>query len=335
MISTSDGMGGPKPPTGRPACAARSAGGVRAGRIMHSARPVCRRDCGAAGCRGAAGAAGRASGAGAAQTPPERIGAAGEFRTLRSRGPEAAERPVVVRGNGIPHHHRALSAPAHLHRRALGRGRPRLPRQSGLVWAGVAPTKNGFSTPYVELDRPAWAALRDSTPLPLTEDDLEVLRGTTDPTSLDDVRDIYLPLSRLLNLYVSATRQRHAAVRDFLGEGDQPVPFIIGVAGSVAVGKSTTARLLRTLLAQWPDHPNVELVSTDNFLHPNTVLQERGIMNRKGFPESYDRRALVRFVSEMKAGAPRMEIPVYSHLAYDLVAGETQTVQRPDILIVE
>ncbi|MUL42387.1 type I pantothenate kinase [Streptomonospora sp. PA3] len=199
----------------------------------------------------------------------------------------------------------------------------------------MASTKNGFSTPYVELDRPAWAALRDTTPLPLTEDDLEALRGTTDPTSLDDVRDIYLPLSRLLNLYVSATRRRHSAVRDFLGEGDQPMPFIIGVAGSVAVGKSTTARLLRTLLAQWPDHPNVELVSTDNFLYPNAVLQERGIMNRKGFPESYDRRALVRFVSEMKAGAPRMEIPVYSHLAYDLVPGQTQTVQRPDILIVE
>ena len=188
-----------------------------------------------------------------------------------------------------------------------GGGAP-LPRGPRLGWATVAQatTKNSFSSPYVELDRQAWAALRASTPLSLTEAELDVLRGTTDPTSLDDVRDIYLPLSRLLNLYVKATRQRHGAVRAFLGEDDQPAPFIIGVAGSVAVGKSTTARLLRSLLAQWPDHPNVELVSTDNFLYPNAVLKERGIMNRKGFPESYDRRALVRFVSEMKAGAAKM-----------------------------
>ncbi|WP_232832132.1 type I pantothenate kinase [Nocardiopsis sp. FIRDI 009] len=187
----------------------------------------------------------------------------------------------------------------------------------------------------MELDRDAWAALRASTPLSLTEADLAALRGTTDPTSLDDVRDVYLPLSRLLNLYVGATQQRHAAVRAFLGEADRPSPFIIGVAGSVAVGKSTTARLLRSLLAQWPNHPNVELVSTDNFLYPNDVLQARGLMRRKGFPESYDRRALVRFVSEMKAGAERIDIPVYSHLAYDVVPGERQTVRRPDILIVE
>ena len=207
---------------------------------------------------------------------------------------------------------------------------------AALGWSTVShATKNGFSSPYVELDRPAWAALRASTPLSLTEADLNELRGTNDPTSLEEVSDIYLPLSRLLNLYVGATQQRHAAVRAFLGESDRPAPFIIGVAGSVAVGKSTTARLLRSLLAQWPNHPDVELVSTDNFLHPNAVLQSRGLMRRKGFPESYDRRALVRFVSEMKAGADRLDIPVYSHLHYDVVPGERQTVRRPDILIVE
>lgn len=204
------------------------------------------------------------------------------------------------------------------------------------MWSTVShATKNGFSSPYVELDRAAWAALRASTPLSLTEADLSALRGTNDPTSLEEVSDIYLPLSRLLNLYVGATQQRHAAVRAFLGESDRPSPFIIGVAGSVAVGKSTTARLLRSLLAQWPNHPDVELVSTDNFLYPNSVLQSRGLMRRKGFPESYDRRALVRFVSEMKAGADHLDIPVYSHLHYDVVPGERQTVHRPDILIVE
>ncbi|MDS1269918.1 type I pantothenate kinase [Lipingzhangella sp. LS1_29] len=196
-------------------------------------------------------------------------------------------------------------------------------------------TKNGFTSPYVELDRPAWAALRAATPLSLTEDELAELRGTADPTSLAEVRDIYLPLSRLLNLYVGATRQRHAAVRGFLGEDDQPTPFVIGIAGSVAVGKSTIARLLRALLAQWPDHPHVELVSTDNFLYPNAVLAERELMHRKGFPESFDRRALVRFVSRIKAGVPSVDIPVYSHLAYDIVPGAAQTVYRPDILVVE
>ncbi|PRY00016.1 type I pantothenate kinase [Allonocardiopsis opalescens] len=198
----------------------------------------------------------------------------------------------------------------------------------------------GPASPYVEFGRAAWADRRAATPLSLTEAELDRLRGTGDPTSLDEVRDIYLPLSRLLNLYVLATRERHAAVRAFLGDdapggADQPVPFVIGVAGSVAVGKSTTARLLQNLLAQWPEHPDVELVSTDNFLYPNAVLEDRGIMHRKGFPESYDRRALVRFISAMKSGAAEVTTPIYSHLQYDVLPGEVQTVRRPDILVIE
>lgn len=196
-------------------------------------------------------------------------------------------------------------------------------------------TKQGLTTPYVEFGREAWSGLRAATPLTLTEAELDQLRGTMDPISLDEVRQIYLPLTRLLNLYVAATQRRHDAVREFLAEDGRPVPFIIGVAGSVAVGKSTTARLLRRLLAVWPDHPSVELVSTDNFLYPNAVLAERGLMQRKGFPESYDRRALVRFVAEMKAGVAQVDTPVYSHLEYDIVPGVRQTVRRPDILIVE
>ncbi|MQA93504.1 MAG: type I pantothenate kinase [Streptosporangiales bacterium] len=196
-------------------------------------------------------------------------------------------------------------------------------------------TKQGFATPYVEFDRDAWSRLRAATPLPLTEAELDEIRGTKDPISLDEVTQIYLPLTRLLNLYVAATQRRHDAVREFLAEDGRPVPFIIGVAGSVAVGKSTTARLLRRLLAVWPDHPSVDLVGTDNFLYPNAVLEERGLMQRKGFPESYDRRALVRFVAEMKAGAAEVDTPVYSHLEYDILPGTRQTVRRPDILIVE
>lgn len=205
---------------------------------------------------------------------------------------------------------------------------------------------NGTS-PYVELDRAAWRTLRDSTPPHLTADELDALRSLGDPISMDEVRDVYLPLSRLLNLHVAATQRLHQVVRTFLGRQDGEdardagsraslaTPFVIGIAGSVAVGKSTAARLLRTLLARWPDHPRVELVPTDGFLHPNAVLAERGLMARKGFPESYDRRALLRFVSEVKAGAPEVSAPVYSHLSYDIVPGQTRTVRRPDILVLE
>lgn len=195
------------------------------------------------------------------------------------------------------------------------------------------------SSPYVDLTRAQWSALREKTPLPLTADEVEQLRGLGDVIDLDEVRDVYLPLSRLLNLYVGASSNLRGALNTFLGDvggGPQPgTPFVIGVAGSVAVGKSTTARLLQALLARWPEHPRVELVTTDGFLFPNAELHRRGLMSRKGFPESYDRRALTRFVADVKSGRAEVTAPVYSHLIYDIVPGERLTVQRPDILIVE
>jgi type I pantothenate kinase len=190
----------------------------------------------------------------------------------------------------------------------------------------------------VDLDRAEWSALRERTPLPLTADEVERLRGLGTALDLDEVRDVYLPLSRLLNLYIHATHELRGAVGSFLDTSDIErvrTPFVIGVAGSVAVGKSTTARLLKALLARWPEHPRVELVTTDGFLLPNAELRRRGLMARKGFPESYDRRALMRFVADVKAGKERVSAPVYSHLVYDIVPGERLTVERPDILIVE
>jgi type I pantothenate kinase len=191
------------------------------------------------------------------------------------------------------------------------------------------------SSPYVELDRAAWSALAPSTPLRLSEEDLASLRGLGEPIDLAEVEEVYLPLSRLLQLYVEASRALHAARTAFLGEQTAPTTFVVGVAGSVAVGKSTTARVLREVLARWPATPRVELVTTDGFLRPNAELERRGLLERKGFPESYDRRALLRFVKDVKSGVPEVRAPVYSHLVYDIVPGAEVVVRQPDVLLVE
>ena len=188
---------------------------------------------------------------------------------------------------------------------------------------------------YLRFDRKSWAELRAQTPLTLHEKDLEALRGINDRIDLEEVVAIYLPLTRLLNLYVSATQSLHRVAATFLGTISPKMPYVIGIAGSVAVGKSTSARILQALLTRWPEHPRVELITTDGFLYPNAVLESRGIMNRKGFPESYDTKRLVQFLRELKAGKPDVSAPVYSHVEYDIVQGDSQVVHQPDILIVE
>ncbi len=190
-------------------------------------------------------------------------------------------------------------------------------------------------SPWVSFDRGTWASLRSATPLTLDQDDVDALRGTADALTLTEVAEVYLPLSRLLNLYVAATQDLHRATDTFLGSLAAKVPFVIGVAGSVAVGKSTTSRILQALLGRWPDHPEVALVTTDGFLLPNAELERRGLMERKGFPESYDVAALVRFVAAVKSGEAEVSAPVYSHLTYDVVADQRTVIRQPDILIVE
>lgn len=200
--------------------------------------------------------------------------------------------------------------------------------------ASAALGSTAFS-PFLAFSRDEWSTLRASTPLTLSEDDLARLRGINDRLSLEEVVHTYLPLSRLLNLYVGATQQLFRATAEFLGNTTDKVPFIIAIAGSVAVGKSTTARVLRELLASWPNHPRVDLVTTDGFLYPNRVLKARGLMQKKGFPQSYDVRRLVAFVGDVKSGKAEVAAPVYSHLHYDIVPGESQIVRRPDIMILE
>ncbi|MBW8186415.1 MULTISPECIES: type I pantothenate kinase [Shewanella] len=188
---------------------------------------------------------------------------------------------------------------------------------------------------YLAFQRSQWAELRESVPLTLNEPELANLRGINEKLSLTEVTDIYLPLSRLLNLIVGAKQKRGLVLNEFLGRKPPKRPYIISIAGSVAVGKSTTARILQALLSQWPEHPRVDLVTTDGFLYPLAELKRRGLLQRKGFPESYDMKLLVEFISNIKAGAPYVEAPLYSHVSYDRITDDHQAIESPDILIIE
>jgi type I pantothenate kinase len=197
------------------------------------------------------------------------------------------------------------------------------------------PADDTVPSPYREIARSEWARLAADMDQPLTEPEVVQLRGLGDRLDITEVREVYLPLSRLLSLYASATKNLGADTAAFLQEPDTTTPFVVGVAGSVAVGKSTIARLLRELMSRWPGTPRVELVTTDGFLLPNAELERRGLMERKGFPESYDRRALVRFLTQVKSGATEARAPFYSHMRYDIVPDASVVVRRPDVVIVE
>ncbi|CAK9887022.1 MAG: Pantothenate kinase [Candidatus Erwinia impunctatus] len=192
-----------------------------------------------------------------------------------------------------------------------------------------------LATPYMEFSRAQWAALRNTVPMTLTEEEIARLKGINEELSLEEVAEIYLPLSRLLNFYINSNLGRQTVLGQFLGTQSEKVPYIISIAGSVAVGKSTTARVLQALLSRWPEHRSVELITTDGFLHPNEVLKARGLMKKKGFPQSYDIQRLVKFVSALKSGAHQVTAPVYSHLIYDVIPGGDKHIQQPDILILE
>ena len=186
----------------------------------------------------------------------------------------------------------------------------------------------------MQFSRKEWASLRNSEPMTLTPVELVSLQGINEDLSMDEVSEIYLPLSRLLNFYISNSFSRQAVLSKFLGKS-QKIPYIIGIAGSVAVGKSTTARVLQALLTRWPEHRKVALVTTDGFLYPNKCLEERGIMNKKGFPQSYNLKKLINFVADIKSGQAEVKAPVYSHLVYDIVENEEIVIDSPDILILE
>jgi type I pantothenate kinase len=205
----------------------------------------------------------------------------------------------------------------------------------GAISSVMAYPANLQFSPYRMFDREEWARLRADTPMTLLESELEQLSGIIEELSVAEVEEIYLPMSRLLNLYVAASQQLHAVTSKFLSRADGKVPFILGVGGSVAVGKSTTARVLKALLARWPDHPRVEQITTDGFLLPNAELERRQIMNRKGFPESFDTTRLLNFLAEVKSGLKRIEAPVYSHFHYDILLDQKTIIESPDILIVE
>ena len=196
-------------------------------------------------------------------------------------------------------------------------------------------TEEANLSPFLRFSREEWSRLRATTPLTLTEEDLSDLRGLNESASMREVVEVYLPLARLLNLHISAARALYNVTDSFLGNPAAKVPYVVGIAGSVAVGKSTTARILQSLLSRGPDRPEVALITTDGFLYPNRVLEQRGLMARKGFPESYDLRRLMRFMADVKAGYPEVSAPVYSHLAYDILPGQKERVRQPGVLIVE